>query len=143
VRPFFTLFSSSHNQVYPVKIDFLFIDGDHRYSGVKKDWKLYSPLVKRNGLIVFHDILPHPKVPLCKVDKLWNEIKNNYKHREFIDRHDDRGWGQWGGIGAIYYDNESVEKVLYDPNNRNLGGLLALRRSEIVQCRASYAFVFS
>jgi cephalosporin hydroxylase len=85
------------------KIDFLFIDGDHRYSGVKKDWKLYSPLVKRNGLIVFHDILTHPKVPLCKVDKLWNEIKNNYKHREFIDRHDDRGWGQWGGIGVIYY----------------------------------------
>jgi cephalosporin hydroxylase len=85
------------------KVDFLFIDGDHRYSGVKKDWKLYSPLVKRNGLIVFHDILPHPKVPLCKVDKLWNEIKINYRHREFIDIHDDRGWGQWGGIGVIYY----------------------------------------
>jgi predicted O-methyltransferase YrrM len=86
------------------KIDFLFIDGDHRYSGVKKDWNLYSPLVKRKGLIVFHDILPHPKVPLCKVDKLWNEIKDNYKQREFIDIHDDRGWGQWGGIGVIYYD---------------------------------------
>jgi len=85
------------------KIDFLFIDGDHRYAGVKKDWTLYAPLMKRNGLIVFHDILFHPKMPKCKVDRLWNEIKRKYQNREFIDKYDDRGWGQWGGIGVIYY----------------------------------------
>jgi predicted O-methyltransferase YrrM len=85
------------------KIDFLFIDGDHRYKGVKKDWTLYAPLVKRNGLVAFHDILFHPKIPQCKVDRLWNEIKRQYRNREFIDRYDDRGWGQWGGIGVIYY----------------------------------------
>lgn len=85
------------------KIDFLFIDGDHSYRGVKKDFQLYSSLVKQNGLIVFHDILRHPKVPECKVDKFWNEIKRKYKNMEFIDRENDRGWGQWGGIGIIYY----------------------------------------
>jgi cephalosporin hydroxylase len=85
------------------KIDFLFIDGDHRYRGVKKDWTLYASLVKKNGLIVFHDILFHPKFPQCKVDRLWNEIKRRYPNREFSDKHDDRGWGQWGGIGVIYY----------------------------------------
>jgi len=85
------------------KIDFLFIDGDHRYRGVKKDFQLYSSLVKQNGLIVFHDILYHPKVPECKVDKFWNKIRRKYKNVEFIDREDDRGWGQWGGIGVIYY----------------------------------------
>ncbi len=84
------------------KIDFLLIDGDHRYAGVRKDWRMYSPLVKQNGLIVFHDILFHPKIRECKVDRLWNEIKDNYRHREFIDKADDRGWGQWGGIGVIY-----------------------------------------
>jgi len=84
------------------EIDLLIIDGDHKYFGVKKDWKLYSPLVKKNGLVVFHDILFHPKVPRCKVEKLWNEIKVDYKHTEFIDKNDDRGWGQWGGIGVIY-----------------------------------------
>ncbi len=88
------------------KIDLLFIDGDHRYSGAKKDWKLYSPLVRSNGLIVFHDILFHPKVRACKVDRLWNEIKDDYKHREILDRNDDRGWGQWGGIGIIYYGKQ-------------------------------------
>jgi len=85
------------------KIDFLFIDGDHRYRGVKKDFQLYSSLVKQNGLIAFHDILYHPKVPECKVDKFWSEIKSKYKYVEFTDKAADRGWGQWGGIGIIYY----------------------------------------
>ncbi len=84
-------------------IDFLMIDGDHSYRGVKKDFQLYSPLVKQNGLIVFHDILFHPKVPKCKVEKFWNEIKTRFKYIEFIDKKDDRGWGQWGGIGVICY----------------------------------------
>ncbi len=87
------------------KIDFLLIDGDHRYKGVRRDWQMYSPLVKQNGLIAFHDILFHPKIPECKVDRLWNEVKVNYRHREFTDKADDRGWGQWGGIGIINYTN--------------------------------------
>lgn len=37
------------------KVDFLFIDGDHTYEGVKKDYEMYSPLVKRDGVIAFHD----------------------------------------------------------------------------------------
>jgi predicted O-methyltransferase YrrM len=37
------------------KIDFLFIDGDHNYDGVKKDWTLYSDLLKKNSIVVFHD----------------------------------------------------------------------------------------
>jgi len=37
------------------KIDFLFIDGDHNYDGVKKDWDLYSPLLKKGSIVAFHD----------------------------------------------------------------------------------------
>lgn len=85
------------------KIDLLMVDGDHSYKGVKKDWQLYSPLVKQNGLIVFHDILYHPKFRECQVDNLWKEVKKNFKYIEFTDRKHDRGWGQWGGIGIIYY----------------------------------------
>ena len=85
------------------KIDLLMIDGDHGDEGVKKYWQMYSALVKQNGIIVFHDILFHPKVKACKVNRLWNEIKRRYRYREFLDRKDDRGWGQKGGIGIIYY----------------------------------------
>ena len=38
-----------------IKIDLLFIDGDHSYEGVKKDFDLYSKLLKPNGLILIHD----------------------------------------------------------------------------------------
>lgn len=38
-----------------IKIDFLFIDGDHTYEGVKKDFDLYSKLLSENGLIIIHD----------------------------------------------------------------------------------------
>lgn len=37
------------------EIHLLFIDGDHNYEGVKKDWDLYRPLLKKNSLVAFHD----------------------------------------------------------------------------------------
>jgi predicted O-methyltransferase YrrM len=38
------------------QLDFLFIDGDHTYDGVRADFESYSPLVRPGGLIGFHDI---------------------------------------------------------------------------------------
>jgi predicted O-methyltransferase YrrM len=40
---------------YESSIDFLFIDGDHNYESVKKDWELYSPLLHINSVVAFHD----------------------------------------------------------------------------------------
>ena len=39
----------------PSKIDFLFIDGDHRTSYAIADYHFFSPLVKVGGYIAFHD----------------------------------------------------------------------------------------
>ena len=39
------------------KIDFLFIDASHDYKDVKLDYELYSPLVRNNGVIAFHDFV--------------------------------------------------------------------------------------
>jgi hypothetical protein len=38
-----------------IKIDLLFIDGDHSYEGVKKDFELYSTILSDNGIIIIHD----------------------------------------------------------------------------------------
>jgi Methyltransferase domain len=38
-----------------IKIDVLFIDGDHSYEGVKKDFELYSTILSENGIIIIHD----------------------------------------------------------------------------------------
>lgn len=38
-----------------IKIDYLHIDGDHSYEGVKKDFELYSTIMSENGMITIHD----------------------------------------------------------------------------------------
>jgi predicted O-methyltransferase YrrM len=40
---------------WSLPIDLLFIDGDHSYEGVKRDWELFAPRVREFGLVVFHD----------------------------------------------------------------------------------------
>jgi predicted O-methyltransferase YrrM len=84
-------------------IDFLMIDGDHQYEGVRRDFELYSPLVAPSGLVAFHDILPHPRQPLCEVHVFWNEVKSRYRHIELTDAGEDWGVGQWGGIGVLFW----------------------------------------
>jgi predicted O-methyltransferase YrrM len=62
-------------------VDFLFIDGDHTYDGVKADWHMYSPLVRKGGLIAFHDIaLSYGDT---QVQRLWDEIKDGHEHWEY------------------------------------------------------------
>ena len=41
--------------IQDIKIDILFIDGDHSYEGVKKDFDLYSNILSENGIIIIHD----------------------------------------------------------------------------------------
>lgn len=36
-------------------LDLLFIDGDHSYEGVKKDWDAYKDFLKPGATVVFHD----------------------------------------------------------------------------------------
>jgi len=75
--------------------DMIFIDGDHRYDGVKKDYNNYKHLA--NKLIAFHDIGEvsyNPRRQMsCEVKLLWDEIKENYEeYKEFIE---------WEVTGAI------------------------------------------
>ena len=35
--------------------DFIFVDGDHEYEGVKKDIESWTPKLKKGGIIAFHD----------------------------------------------------------------------------------------
>lgn len=80
------------------KLDLLFIDGDHTYEGVKKDFEIYSQFVKKGGVIAFHDIVPHPLGTGCEVNKFWKEIRERYQFEELV-----KSWEQgWGGIGVIY-----------------------------------------
>jgi hypothetical protein len=38
-----------------IKIDYLHIDADHTFDGVKKDFELYSKIINKGGIISIHD----------------------------------------------------------------------------------------
>lgn len=67
-------------------LDFLLIDGDHSYYGVKNDFENYRHYVKPGGLIGFHDIKGgHPHRPITGVMDFWREVKHGYPDRvEFL-----------------------------------------------------------
>ena len=79
-------------------VDFAFIDGDHTYEGVKQDFEMYAPLVRKGGLIGFHDILPRPDMPSIQVDKFWNELKQTHDTMEFVGAAET---GRAIGIGLV------------------------------------------
>jgi predicted O-methyltransferase YrrM len=65
-------------------LDFLFIDGDHTYDGVRYDFEMYRPLVRPGGLIAMHDIMTHDPKYNCQVDEFWKLVKRTYKTFEII-----------------------------------------------------------
>src|SRR6266576_2039600 len=65
-------------------LDYLFIDADHTYAGVKQDFQMYAPLVRSGGMIAFHDIAVHRPGSDCEVKRFWDEIKHHYRHRQII-----------------------------------------------------------
>ena len=74
-------------------IDLLFIDGDHSYNGVKKDFEMYSPLVAKDGTIAFHDIVDGAEASVGGVPRFWRELKQNRRHLEFVKSWQQGGWG--------------------------------------------------
>jgi cephalosporin hydroxylase len=60
-------------------VDFMFIDGDHSYDGVKRDFEMYSPLVRPGGLVAFHDVVA---VGAPGVIRFWNELKQTHETEE-------------------------------------------------------------
>lgn len=45
---------SAKNWIYPVKM--LFIDGDHSYEGVKKDWEAWRKHLVKGAIVFFDDV---------------------------------------------------------------------------------------
>jgi predicted O-methyltransferase YrrM len=72
-------------------LDFLFIDGDHSYEGVKEDFEMYSPLVRNGGLFAFHDIAESGSSR--EVNRFWDKLKPLYHHEELIHNTGSRAMG--------------------------------------------------
>jgi len=79
-------------------IDLLFIDGDHRYKGVRKDFEMYSPLVRKGGIIAFHDICPGPPEAVGGVPLFWKEIMGKHPNMSIIKNQSQSRYG----IGVLF-----------------------------------------
>lgn len=80
--------------------DFVFIDGDHSYEGVKADFYNILPFLKKHTPVAFHDIVisDFHHTHGCYVGEFWRDLKNENKMKceEYsIDPN-------WGGIGLLY-----------------------------------------
>ncbi|MCL4480809.1 MAG: class I SAM-dependent methyltransferase [Candidatus Thermoplasmatota archaeon] len=84
-----------NSQVCNEKLDLLFIDADHTYLGVKRDFYRFAPCVKDGGIIAFHDIIPGRG---NGVPAFYEELKSNYESVDFKSK----TFG-WAGIGTIVY----------------------------------------
>ena len=81
------------------KIDFLFIDGDHRYEGVKYDFTHYLPFVSEKGLVALHDV-NLPVGSECEVGKFWKELEASEHATQAIIGNPPRNMG----IGLVSVD---------------------------------------
>ncbi len=78
--------------------DFVLIDGDHSYGGVKRDFQNFKPLVREGGLLAFHDIVPGSPDAVGGVPDFWQEVKKTEAETlEIVESWDQGGYG----IGVV------------------------------------------
>lgn len=75
----------------PEKVDFMFIDGDHSYEGISKDWRLYADKVRTGGILALHDTstIDADGGHIQDSVRFYNDVirlDNRYEWLETIDR---------------------------------------------------------
>jgi len=78
-------------------IDVLLIDGDHSRDGVLADLHMYTPLVRKGGLVALHDIVPGPPENVGAVPQVWAELRALNETQEIVADREQGGYG----IGLI------------------------------------------
>jgi len=89
----------------PAGVDFLFIDGDHSYEGVRRDFLAFADLLRPGSLLVFHDIVEDYRTRfgiatnayVGGVPRFWRELRDalprSFAHRELVDDREQDGLG--------------------------------------------------
>lgn len=58
---------------HPIKYDYVYLDGDHSYKGLRRDINLVWPMLRQNGLLVLHDIEFDFKKSLKRIDGMFRQ----------------------------------------------------------------------
>lgn len=65
--------------------DFMFIDGDHTYDGVRNDWLIWSTLLRPGGIVAFHDTWPNHDRHEPGVVRWCDELRHHFPSIEWTD----------------------------------------------------------
>lgn len=108
-----TTYNVVSNKLNGRKCDLLFIDAEHNYDSVKKDFEIWKTLVRPGGWIVFHDIDPdHVNDNICQVSQFWKELEGDKIEFIATDTHREIGYGgipiHYGGIGILKHNTKIV-----------------------------------
>ncbi|MCL4338900.1 class I SAM-dependent methyltransferase [Patescibacteria group bacterium] len=78
---------------YKHKYQYIYIDGDHSYEGVKRDYSLFWPRLDKGGFMAFHDVVARGYLDkgLFGIWRFWREIE--YKHTFIFPFPKDSGLG--------------------------------------------------
>lgn len=81
--------------------DFLMIDWDRRYSGVRTDYKPWTLLVRKGRCVAIHDVFPFKKDGnRCEGYRLCGERQNVYPDYIEIARDREQGWAKIGSVSV-------------------------------------------
>lgn len=94
-------------RAYCDSFDLIFIDADHSYEGVKRDFENYRPLLSDRGVVMLHDVDPDHRflnVAGGQVHAFWAQLEEGTKTTLCCNRSSGRikvfGLGShFGGIG--------------------------------------------
>lgn len=80
--------------------DFVFIDGDHSYDGVKADFYNILPTLRDGVPVAFHDIIISEQQHTWGnySGEFWNDLKSNHKYKKLKECK----LGGWSGIGILW-----------------------------------------
>ena len=84
------------------RIDFLFIDGDHSYEGVKQDFEQFLPCMREGGMIALHDVCGEDRMQSkgvqMGVHRFWKEVQGEFETRTI------QAAGSKLGIGVVFLE---------------------------------------
>jgi glycosyltransferase involved in cell wall biosynthesis len=97
-----TTFDEAVGHFEDESIDLLHIDGRHFYEDVKHDFDTWKPKLSNRAIVLLHDVEVQRRN--FGVHKLWEELRGQYPHFEFVHGH---GLGVLG-VGPLLPDQPSA-----------------------------------